>query len=292
MVLDDLGFVHGWEVLAQVKVSQVIDKRPGDVSVREWDYATRAVFDFVACDANTMVPEFAIELDDLSHLSADGLRRDAMKNRLCEADNFELLRVEMSSFEPGPRGRRIIEYLLDARRAHEAFTAAQDAGNVPADEIFDFGTTISVKGIKDVWDSNDPGQMFPNELGRPTVEMLWKAYGAGLIARPMTQPLSFEWRSGSAEAWAWVRPTTPASLPPLVIVGKAKVRAFTFRAGITPRQLAEDLAVVALGSKFTRWQAGEAEAQRAMDVQADLQALLAQQSEMLDSMMLRHARFA
>src|SRR5579875_210660 len=64
--LQEIAQRHGFRVFSQVKLSQAIDP-PDGLKKSQWDYATRATFDFVVCDAETLIPEFAVELDDATH---------------------------------------------------------------------------------------------------------------------------------------------------------------------------------------------------------------------------------
>jgi hypothetical protein len=77
-----------FSILPGFKLSQVIQRQPPGISSEQWNYATRAHFDFVVCDAGTYVPDFAVELDDASHRRAEVQRRDRMKDAVCEAANW------------------------------------------------------------------------------------------------------------------------------------------------------------------------------------------------------------
>ncbi len=127
LVLDEV-FQHGnYVVFLGFKLSIVIYEPPKGFSQQspEWNYATRAHFDFVVCHAETHLPEFAIELDDPTHwTNPEAQRRDRMKNALCEAAGFEVLRIESSTLSVSPKtgNRRLIEYLIDAWEWGKAFT--------------------------------------------------------------------------------------------------------------------------------------------------------------------------
>lgn len=56
-------------------------------------FAYKSSFDFVVLDRNT-TPLLAVEFDGPSHLTRDGVRRDACKNRLCLVAGLPLLRVD------------------------------------------------------------------------------------------------------------------------------------------------------------------------------------------------------
>lgn len=109
-----------------------------DTSQPHWscpaDNASGWVWRSETSDVGDGVREMAIELDDPTHLTADGRRRDRMKDAVCEAAGFELLRIESSALRPGPRGRRLVEYLIDARAYCQDYAEAQEAGHVPFDE--------------------------------------------------------------------------------------------------------------------------------------------------------------
>jgi len=55
---------------------------------------TRKHFDFLLCDPTTMIPQFAIELDDKSHSAQDRQERDNFVNALCTHIRFPLLHVQ------------------------------------------------------------------------------------------------------------------------------------------------------------------------------------------------------
>lgn len=51
-------------------------------------------FDFVLCDADTLTPYCAIELDDRSHVTESQKKGDATKDEACESAEFFLFRVQ------------------------------------------------------------------------------------------------------------------------------------------------------------------------------------------------------
>src|SRR6266699_2716312 len=74
-------------------------------------------------------------------------RRDRIKDALCEAANFELLRIDSRALNRGPRGQRLVEYLIEARDYMRAFGDAQERGHVPFDEIGDFRLILEPGGF-------------------------------------------------------------------------------------------------------------------------------------------------
>lgn len=232
-VLDEIYEHQGHSVLPGFKLSQVIRSRPPGITSEQWNYATRAHFDFVVTDCDYRV-EFAVELDDRSHDTADGLRRDAMKNSLCEAVGLELLRVEFSALFPGPRGRRLIEYLIAARDLGQAFVEQQEVGAIPWYEPYDYRNFIELgpNGHLD----------FVNDLAAPTRLAALRAHESGQIAESIVHGLHFYWKNGWAEGWAWLRCRGDR-----YFFRSTRLRTYRFFCGMGPGELAEDLSVAALG---------------------------------------------
>ncbi len=57
----------------------------------------RKRIDFLVCDAKTMRPRFAIELDDSSHQRADRIERDAFVEQVFEAAGLPLVRIAVKN---------------------------------------------------------------------------------------------------------------------------------------------------------------------------------------------------
>lgn len=225
---------HGYRVDAQVKLSRPIARRPPGITLKQWDYATRAELDFLVSDEETTLPEFAVELDDASHRRADAHRRDQIKDAVCDAAGLELLRVEATAFTPTVRGRLLVDYLIEARAYQHAFAAAQEAGYVPFDEPGDY------RSIMDL--APGGGIDFVNDLAMPARVAADTAYVAGRIASPMIQSASIYFRDGWVKAIAWLYVGDERYL-----FQQARLRTYRLVCGIGPGALAEDLAVAAIG---------------------------------------------
>jgi uncharacterized protein DUF2726 len=237
--LEEILAHSGSLILPGFKLSQVIRHRPPGISASQWDYATRAHFDFVVCDAASCVPEFAVELDDRTHLRPDAQRRDRDKDALCQAAGFGLLRVESSAFDRGPRGRRLVEYLIDARSYTHAFYEAQARGHVPDDWFCDYRAIIGpLPG---------GGFGFVNDLAEPARARAQRAFAAGRIEGHGIQDMSFSWKNGWSEAWAWLQVRGD-----LYLFEKTRLRSFRFDCIPGPMSLSGDLAAVAVGRRLGR----------------------------------------
>jgi very-short-patch-repair endonuclease len=273
VVLDQVLQHRGSLILPGYKLSQVIRRRPSEISSEQWNYATRAHFDFVVCSQETYMPEFAVELDDASHNKADARRRDRIKDALCEAAGFELLRIDSRALDKGPHGQRLVEYLIEARDYMRAFGDAQEQGHVPFDEIGDFRMILGPGG-------------FVNDLAAPARLQARRMLQAGRVQGHMIDSIHFGWRSGWSEAWAWLH--THADF---YLFERTRLRSYRFRCGIGPGELAEDLAVAAVGRQLPRLAGTAPILVRRRNLEGRLAQLLEQRSELDDALMIDQVQF-
>jgi very-short-patch-repair endonuclease len=90
--LRDAAVRYGARVHAKVRIADVVDIRELTGTVRS--YALRAHFDFIVADADGN-PLFAVEFDGPSHdRDPEVIRRDALKDRICDQEGFALLRID------------------------------------------------------------------------------------------------------------------------------------------------------------------------------------------------------
>jgi len=272
-VLGEISQHLGYRTFAHVKLSDVINQRPAGITGPQWAYATRAHFDFVVCDNETLIPEFAIELDDSSHRSAEAHRRDRMKDAVCAAAGFELLRIEPPALAPAARGRRIVEYLIDARAMSQAFDEAQAEGSVPADEPFDYRNFLDLRP--------DGRVDFINYLAMPARAKAMAAHRAGRVAGHSIKGACFYWRSGVAEGWAWLRVKDD-----LFLFERTVMRSYQFRCGLGAGELAEDLSTAAIGDQMDAMARGDAVLVRADHLQHRFDEIRRRSSELEDTFCL------
>jgi hypothetical protein len=243
LVLDKVFQHANYVVFPGFKLSTIIREPPKGFSRQSpaWNYATRAHFDFVICHTETHVAEFAIELDDPTHwTNPDVQRRDRMKNALCEAVGFELLRIESSALSASPKtgNRRLIEYLIDAWELGKAFYEQQKKGSIPKDEIYDYRHTIAL--------NPESGRVeFVHDLAQPAAALAFQLHKQGTIKGSIIERLNFSWRNGWAEGWAWLHYNNE-----LYFFETYRVRSYQFYCGIPSGDLAEDLAVAAIGERL------------------------------------------
>lgn len=80
-------------ICPKIRLADLIYVKKGTESRQSFhNKIDRKHIDFVLCDAQTMVPVAAVELDDKSHQSESAQKRDADKDKACQAAGLLLLR--------------------------------------------------------------------------------------------------------------------------------------------------------------------------------------------------------
>jgi hypothetical protein len=272
-VLSEISQHLGYRTFAHVKLSDVINRWPAGITGPQWAYATRAHLDFLVCDIETLVPEFAVELDDSSHRSAEAQRRDRMKDAVCAADGLELLRIEPPALAPAARGRRIVEYLIDARAMSQAFDKAQAEGSVPPDEPFDYRRFLDLRP--------DGRIDFINDLAMPARAKAMAWHRAGRVAGDRIEDAHFYWRSEVAEGWAWLRVKDD-----LFLFERTAMGSYQFDCGLGAGELAEDLSTAAIGDQMDAMARGDAVLVRADHLQRRFDEVRRRSGELEDAFCL------
>lgn len=102
-------------VFAKVRVADVLSPSKG-LARSDWQRAFNAVaakhFDFLICDRRDCSVKAALELDDSSHGSAKGQKRDRFLNGACVSAGLPLLRIKASNAYAIVEIRRQIEQVL------------------------------------------------------------------------------------------------------------------------------------------------------------------------------------
>ena len=103
----------------------------------------------------------------------------------------------------------------------------------------------------------------------------------------MIDSFHFSWKDGSAEAWAWLQVRED-----FYLFERARLRAYHFHDGIGPGNLAEDLALAAVGGQLPRLANGAPVLQvRRDDMARRLMRLREQRKGLEFTIMLDHTRF-
>jgi hypothetical protein len=254
------------------KLSQIIQRRPPGITAHQWSSASRTHFDFVACDARTYLPVFAVELA-ATQAAADAQRSDRMTNAVCEAVGLELLRIESSTLRLGSFGRRIVEYVIDAR-------CFMDAG---ADH--DEDVPLSFRDI--VGRLPDGRSGFVNDLSAVARASAVDGYARRQVADPIIRGLHACWTDGPAEGWGWIEVRDG-----LCLFERIRIWQHRFSCGINPGQLAEDLAAAAIGERLKMLDSQEPVLVERDRLAHDFDLLRLRRDEMENAYAIDHISFA
>jgi len=82
----------GLRVLCKVRVADAIETFGA-----EFRTVSQKHFDFLICDAESLLPLLAVELDDKSHQTATQQKSDAVKNDVCARAGLAMLRIRAAS---------------------------------------------------------------------------------------------------------------------------------------------------------------------------------------------------
>jgi hypothetical protein len=243
----------GLRVLAKVRLASALSLDRSGLNDELFRYGTRAELDFVIVDGSDLLPQFAVEFDELHHLTdPPTIRRDRMKEAICERLGLPLVRIG-SEYLRRERRFTLIGYLVEVWHLERAFTEAQQRGQIPWDEPFDPALVIT----DSLWSPID----FPYWLDRPARLAMVTAEREGKLVSPVPEELVTPWPQTGArdeaefvEAWAVL-----ALRPSGYVMGQAKLRNFrVFIPGVTSRSLAASVAVADAGRQLERVLAGDA----------------------------------
>jgi hypothetical protein len=239
-------------VLAKVRVASALDIDRSGLTDEEYGYALRSEFDFVVADGEQRLPQFAVEFDEPHHLTdPTTIARDRLKSSVCAKLGLPLVRIG-SEFLKRERRFTLIGYLVEVWSLERAFTAGQEAGQIPWDEPFIPENVIA--------ESLDASITWPYWLDLPARTKIGRAHLSGSVAQPTPEELTVPRpRAGEpdveiVESWALV---------PLVgngyVFGQARLRNFpVFISGVTARNLAASVAVADAGRQLDLVLSGEA----------------------------------
>lgn len=229
---------------AKVRLADAIDIT--SYAGRTKSYALKAHLDFLMVDAETSLPRFAVEFDGKQHWSDPTTKsRDRFKDTLCEEAELPLLRITNEYIRTqGPW--TVLSYVIEGFYHSLAFFEAQESGYIPWDESHDFGNVIT---------TDERGRLLFNTLDAPARLRLFELHRADLL--PVFSPdlyLTRNVEEGSIEAHAFMAVTVDRYL-----LGRARLRDCRFQ-GVSPYEIAEQLAVIELEDQAERWTKGEAAA--------------------------------
>ncbi|MEV4120250.1 DUF2726 domain-containing protein [Micromonospora sp. NPDC049645] len=225
----------GHRVFAARRLSDLVQGRPPGVTGSQWTSASRASFDLVICAADTGRPVVAVEIGPVPSAGSPEQRVERLKDAVSAAVGLPVLRIGSPTLRAAEHGRRLVEYVIDARAY-----AAGGAGATAAEH------ESAPVGFRDILGRLPDGRTGPvNDLGALTRAAAVEAYVAGQVADPIVRGLHVRWADGPATGWSWVQVRPDACL-----VERVSVTEHRFSCGIDAARLAEDLATVAVGERL------------------------------------------
>ncbi|MCG5470032.1 DUF2726 domain-containing protein [Micromonospora sp. LAH09] len=217
------------------RLSDLVQGRPPGVTGSQWSSASRASFDFVVCAADTGRAIVAVEIGPVAPAGSAEQRVERLKDAVSAAVGLPVLRVGSPTLRASEHGRRLVEYVIDARAYAAGAAGATAARDDPAPV-----------GFRDILGRLPDGRTGPvNDLGALTRAAAVEAYVAGRVADPIVRGLHVRWVDGPAQGWSWVQVRPDACL-----VERVTVTEHRFSCGIDAARLAEDLATVAVGERL------------------------------------------
>jgi len=241
--LRDAADKNGARVFAKVRIADALSIDRTGLPDPVWRYALQGHFDFLLADRTSSVPYFAVEFDGPSHRrNPDTLRRDVIKNLICERLSLPLLRVDASYLRSVGRFT-LIGWLVELWFIYEQFCAMQDRGEIPYDEPFMYFSLFEAT----------PDGRFRSSYGLSddARAFVWQAWGQGTCTQPVPEEVS-TWDDEDGYSVAHAILPLPAGG---TLVGSARCRSFRFPP-VGPRELAGELAMVDLGDKLRRYKQG------------------------------------
>jgi hypothetical protein len=278
-VLEETAAKLGARVFPKVRIADAIDVSRSGLSGGEFQYALKAHFDIVVTDESSQT-QFAVEYDGRGHeTDPDTIRRDALKNSICDKLGFPLLRIGDEFFRKIGRFT-LLGWLAEVWFLDQAFTQAQERGEVPYDEVFDYSMILGfafrdqgrLVHIDDL-ESEEQVRLLQKHMERmvitrpydpfiPSRAYIQRAYDTGACRRLSPEELHGTDPSGYSIAVA-ILPVSDDRY----IIGHARVRSFRFPP-VGPFELAGELAVVDAATRLMRYREGVEEADSEADVGA------------------------
>lgn len=235
---------EGGRVLPMVRLADAIDVNAAGLDRAERRYALQAHLDMVVVDQSQVV-QFAVEYDGAAHDSdPEQIARDRLKDAICERAGLQLFRIDSSGLQRAGK-RRLVEWLADVWFYAQAFEAAQSEGTVAADEPFTYWSAFDVDAS---------GRWRPAfALDSEARIAMKREFDAGRAPRPAPEEATTPYAAdpGFVEAWCVF-----AAAEDAFVAGHARIRSFRPFAGVGPRDVALDLAVMQAGFRLVEFREG------------------------------------
>ncbi|MCO1595002.1 DUF2726 domain-containing protein [Micromonospora sp. RHAY321] len=260
----------GHHVYPARRLSELVQGRPPGVTGSQWSTASRAGFDFVICAVNTGRPIVAVEIGPVAAAGSAQQRAERLKDAVSAAVGLPVLRIGSPTLRAAEHGRRLVEYVLDAR----AYAAGASGAGGEAAPV----------GFRDILGRLPDGRTGPvNDLGALARAAAVEAYVGRQLADPIVRGLHVRWADGPAQGWSWVHVRPDACL-----VERVSVTEHRFSCGIDTARLAEDLATVAVGERLRAAEIGGPELLPRAQLTAEIVALSQRRHELAGGFAFDH----
>ncbi|WP_405108397.1 hypothetical protein OG559_26305 [Micromonospora sp. NBC_01405] len=263
-----LALARGGQVVyAARRLGELLHGRPPGVTGHQWSSAGRECLDHVVCAAPSGRPLFAVEVGPPVPPGSAAQRAERMKDAVCAAVGLAVLRIASPTLRAADHGRRIVEYVIDARAYADA--VRPDPGHTePGD-----ATPVAFRDIVGRLPDGRSGHV--NDLGALARAAAVEAYVSRRLVDPIVRGLHVRWADGPAEGWSWVEVR-----PGRFLVERVRVWEHRLSCGVDPGRLAEDLAAVAVGERLRGLDGGEPELVAREQFDGDIRRLRARRDEM------------
>jgi len=246
VALNAIAEKYGMRVLLKPRLADTLDIERSGISNEAYGYALKAHFDFVVVREDAM-PFCAVEVDGPQHASSSLVQqRDEIKNMLCQQLGMPLIHMDAEYLRRvGPFS--VIGWLLEMWLLYEDWQEAQQLGDVPEDEPFLFFT-------------------FPEyDPFTPSIAFLRRQYEQGICLAPNPEELNII-EPGQKMLTLALIPLSEER----AVIGKARCQCFQFPRilSVSPRILAQDLALVDAVEKLKKYLNGQYEPATQGEVQA------------------------
>ncbi|MFG1951819.1 DUF2726 domain-containing protein [Micromonospora sp. NPDC048830] len=257
------------------RLVELLHGRPPGVTGHQWNSAGRESFDFVICAGDTGHPLFAVEIGPPAAADPAAGRGERMKNALCAAVGLAVLRIVSPTLRAADDGRRLVEYVIDARGYADA------VGPEPEHEDLGEAAPVAFRDIVGRLPDGRSGHV--NDLGALARAAALEAYVARRLADPIVRGLHVRWTDGPAEGWSWVEVS-----PGRCLVERVEVWEHRFSCGVAPGRLAEDLAAAAVGERLRALDAAASDLLPREQLDRDIRRLRERGEEMRDGFGFAH----
>ncbi|MGC4806452.1 DUF2726 domain-containing protein [Micromonospora sp. DT233] len=257
------------------RLGELLHGRPPGVTGHQWSAASREGFDHVVCAAATGRPVFVVEVGPPTSPGSARQRVERMKNAVCAAVGLPVLRIASPTLRAADHGRRIVEYVIDARGYADLLRAEPGYGD-PGE-----GEPVAFRDIVGRLPDGRTGQV--NDLGALARVAAVEAYVSRRLVDPIVRGLHVRWADGSVEGWSWVQVR-----PDQCLVERVWLWEQRFSCGMPPGRFAEDLAAVAVGERLRGLDGGEPELISREQLDRDVRQLRQRRGEMRDGFGFDH----